>query len=324
MGQDHIVCALLGAHAPHSGSLIVHEALAKGLPGALGTGWRVDDVRPGLGMIQRSSARLRTDAGVTLLTSTPMPIVRPPGVVIPVVYDLRWMWTRGAANRLYRRVDLHRTLRCAKVVLTISETVKNQILQFDRHRTPVKVISLGPGQVEGGPRGDLLDSKRILLIGSAPHKENERAAALLASSKLVRTEYEVVGISLSAAAQATLTDAIPSRRLSLRNRISREDLLAEYQGSSVYFTLGTSEGFGLAYVEAAYLGCDVIAPAVPVVKDALGAPWAEVSCDPDVREFEGALRAWSRERVDLLQSKARERSWDRCAAEAAEAIRATR
>ncbi len=267
-----------------------------------------------MGQLGRSTSVVRrlltvTDADVVVSTGTPLPL-RLPENVVTLVHDVRWAWTRSHASRFYRRLDLERSLARSKVILTVSQAVAAQLVYIGKARHRVVVIPVGPGQFEGFPVQPPQDSHRILLLGNAYHKRNEVAASLLAQSSLARARYSVIGVNLSDSASRTLSSAFPSDALELYSDVGRDDLGDLFRSASVFLALGTSEGFGLSYVEATYFGCDVITPKQPVAVEVLGRSGTYLSVDtPAVAELEQALSGWTAERVARLQERALGRTW---------------
>jgi hypothetical protein len=308
--------SLVGGHGLTSGSYMVHRHLLELLPLFLPQGSTVSEIQSGLSFRERFLARTPPETNVTLLTSSPLPLRRPHGTIIPIVYDLHWKWTRGRVNRLYRRIDLARTVHRSPLVLTISETVQRQLRTHLGDLAQVEVIRMGPGQFEGAPFVEPSNSRTIILIGRKPHKENEAAARLLVRSEVARRDYSVCCISVSEECRDVLMAGFPKERLKVLDSVSSSVLLEEFVSASVYIALGTSEGFGLPYAEAAYVGCDVIAPRQTVVTEALqGDDWIAVSAEPSVEELDRALCSWDFDRVCRLQTKARQLSWSHCASD---------
>jgi hypothetical protein len=202
--------------------------------------------------------------------------------------------------------------------LTISETVRDQLCDLPFIRSDaVTVLHLGPGQVENVAAPMVGERKpSLILVGGAPHKRNELAARLLAEIKQVRESYHVTAVSVSATTKAILRETFSARQLTILDNATRDDLVRAYGQSQTYIALTTSEGFGFPYVEAAYLGCDVVAPRQALTIEVLGDDAALLeSSDPSPNDLWEAIGAWDRGRVERLQTRAMARSWNRTAAE---------
>lgn len=315
---------VIGAHSsPFSGAAIVHDQLAARLAGHLPDDVGLDDVRLGRAGLARRIAGTGRRSDVAVVTSTPLPL-RPPGRrVLPIVYDVRWRWTRPRLDRAYRHVDLWRTARRATHVFTISHTVAEQLRAM--RLVPaggVTVLELGPGQFESYPT-DAATARdpSVLLIGAAAHKRNELAAELLGRSDAALGDHRIVAISVSDQTASILRRHFPPERLEIIGSVTPEQLADHYRTSRHYLALGVSEGFGLPYIEAAYFGCDVIAPRQAVTLEVLGEDANLLAtADPDQPALEAALRSCDRDRVARLQQRATQRSWDRAADQVASIV----
>jgi glycosyltransferase involved in cell wall biosynthesis len=317
--------AVSGAHSsPYSGAAVVHRELAARLPTHLPNAEIIDDFRLDEGIAQRLRGSRRSfTSDVCITTSTPLPIRTAPSTMA-IVYDVRWRWTRSVPARLYRGFDLHRTARLCDRVFTISQTVADQ-LRVLRVAPPggVTVLRLGPGQFDGLPvRAAAGRDRTVVLVGKARHKRNELAASLLVDSVLVRRNFRVLAISVSAETAGILRAGLRTEQLQIVDGVDRTSLFELLAGASTYLALGTSEGFGFPYLEAAYAGCDVVMPMQPLAIELM----ADAACilespDPTVDEIEDALERWDLERVRRLQAMATGRSWDDAAQQVASCVR---
>lgn len=292
----------------YTGAGLIQRQLNQRLAESLGAEWEIELRNGSSSLTSRLFARSgMQDASVWMCS--PMPLVRPSGAYIQMVYDLRWRQTRSRWGELYRRIDLDRVLRNADHIVTISKIVRRQLLEYaPQHGANISVTPLGPGQMEGYPASAPENTRTIVLIGRAPHKRNEEVAALLASSTLVREHYEVLAISVSDVAASILQQG--GVRTTICDDVERDEFGALLDRASVYVGLSTDEGFGLPYVEAAYCGCDVIAADVPVAREALGLDALFVRpVPPTLAQLEDALESWDADRVGRLTDAARARSW---------------
>ena len=203
-----------------------------------------------------------------LSTVSPLPI-RVSVPIVAYVYDVRWRHTRGRAARIYRQADFRRTMRCADRILTLSEAIATEIADLapsSAHK--IRVIHCGPGQVAGVCFAPKISGK-VVLIGSDAHKQNERAIrALLNAQPPWLTE--VVGINVSEAARASVSGHDLESVFSFRSHLDEGEFLAELGSADFYLNLGTNEGFGLPYIEALSLGCQVIVMDQPLTREILG------------------------------------------------------
>ena len=304
-----------GSHSsPFSGAAIVHQELVARLAGRLPDYSVSNDFRIGSGLLRRTMGVTGTDkADVCITTSTPLPLRANATRLLPIVYDVRWRWTRGRASRWYRHGDLLRTSRRSGHLLTISHTVAEQLRAMRiSPDAGVTVLELGPGQLQGVPVPQVVDrGPSVVLIGSARHKRNELAADLLAQIPGVRSGYRVVAISVSATTKQILNRHFEPSQLEIADSINLPDLIRLLSEARAYLALGYSEGFGLPYIEAAYLGCDVIAPRQSLTLEVLGDDGVLIpALDPTPAQLADALESWDVHRVTRLQKRATDRDWD--------------
>lgn len=198
----------------------------------------------------------------------PMPLfIRRP--VVAVVLDLRWQRTKGKIGAAYRKWDLRRTVRTSTSIVCISERTKRDLVEMFPEAAPkARVAWLGPGLMAGHGWSDS-DSGKLLLIGGAPHKQNERAARLLASARPPWLRG-VVGIGVSPEVQRTVDEAFGLGFGSWYRRLTDEEVVQKYQDAQYYMLLGTEEGFGMPFVESLAAGCQVIAVDHELVRELLG------------------------------------------------------
>lgn len=205
---------------------------------------------------------------VYLSTTPPLPVLlRPP--VVSVIHDLRWQRTKGYVGRMYRRWDLGRTIRRSASIICISDRTRRDLLEmFPGAANKTKVAWLGPGLMEGVPMSDS-KSGRLLLIGGAPHKQNERAARLLANAHPSWLKG-IVGIGVSREVQEIVDDAFGIGFGTWRKGITDTQIVEAYRDAQYYMLLGTDEGFGMPFVESLAAGCQVIASEHELARELLG------------------------------------------------------
>lgn len=319
--------SLYGFHPATAGAALIHWELARRLPAELGDEIEVLTVPSGPVEVSASLSRRLTTAlppgsDLTIGTSTPLPLRTGSAPLLALLYDVRWYWSRSRAARRYRLADFHRTIRRAAEVLTISNTSAAQIQMLSRMQRPVTVLPMGPGQFEGYAQPTPVDSGRVVLIGQAAHKRNELAAQLLCESTRVRESYHVVAVSVSEATKQILRSGFRSQDLSIVDAPSVAELAELFRSASAYLSLGYSEGFGFPYVEAAYFGCDVVAPDLPLTRELLGDDGNLLhTITPGVTDLETALSGWDAARITRLQQLVSGRSWGDTAHHVARVIR---
>lgn len=225
---------------------------------------------------------------------------------LTIVHDLRWLRTRGRVSRRYREWDLRRTVARSEAVLCISGRTHGDVQEFFGKPVPHSTWEwLGPGLVRepyfGGDR-----MGRLLLIGGAPHKENEAAAELLAQ---VRPGWvtHITGIGVSDAARRTLEDAYDPTNLTFVSGLTDEEMIYHYRQSYAFMLLGTDEGFGLPFIEAMQSGCQVIAQEHALISELLGG--AVVTLPPNPSGARDRLGVMPAVPLALRQEQAMRFSW---------------
>jgi glycosyltransferase involved in cell wall biosynthesis len=214
------------------------------------------------------------------------------------------------AERGYRRVAYRAAVRESRLVIAISEHVKETIVE--RLGVPaedVRTIYLGidlerlrPG---GGPRKPFL----LYPANGWAHKNHER---LLEAFAVLRRERPELGLVLTGSGLERLPAA---SGVEVRGHVPGDELVRLYRTASALVFPSLYEGFGLPPLEAMACGCPVAAsnggalPEVlgdaaaafdPTEPEAIAAAVAEVLADPG-RFAERGL------------SRAREFTWDACA-----------
>lgn len=254
----------------------------------------------------RGFRRPQGDSDVYLSLVPPLPFGMK-GSVVTIVHDLRWQRTRRGMSRIYRALDLRRTVSRSDVIICISERTQADLEQFDQRAKDKTVIALeGPGIVPEGSFVECRDGS-LLLIGSATHKRNELAAEVAVRCDALFSS--VVGVNLSTEAQQVL-DAKFAGRTAWRADVTREELVKLYQGSQYFMFLGIEEGFGLPFLESLSAGCEVIAIEQPLTRELLG-EGAVLLQDGNVASVAEQLLGASFPSAGLRRSVARQYSWDR-------------
>jgi mannosyltransferase len=197
-----------------------------------------------------------------LVCTTPAPLViRVP--IITFVYDLRWRNTRGPGARLYRYLNLRRTVANSDHIFVDSRHIRDELVDlFPSASSKSSVLHLGPGIVSAA---DFAEGEpgTVLLIGKADYKRNELVSEALAMARPDWvTHFLCVGVS--DAAFQTLVDAFGQATCERFNNVDDDTMRGIFRRASVYITASTEEGFGLPMVEALTAGCQVIAVRQPL------------------------------------------------------------
>lgn len=208
---------------------------------------------------------VKHEVDVYLCTVPPFPFgVRAPSLTI--VHDLRWLRTRSKLGTMYRAWDLRRSIHNSDALLCVSERTQLDLLRFEPDSaSKAQVAWLGPGHI---PDGSFRESASgaLMLVGGAPHKQNELAAAVLTTAKPTWVK-SIIGVGLSAQVKDILSQNFSCEWF---DRISDRDMLSLYQRAQYFLMLGTNEGFGLPFIEALATGCQVIAMDHPLAREVIG------------------------------------------------------
>jgi glycosyltransferase involved in cell wall biosynthesis len=241
---------------------------------------------------------------VTPVTSVPM---------VVTIHDLIHLRDRNPMKRLYARRMIGRAVRRARRVLTVSETVKREIVETFGCNAEHVVVT--PNGVNGrfSPVGARRAGEYFLYVGNdKPHKN-----------------VDLLVDAMPPGAQLVLAGAPFARfreRATLAGFVSDDELAALYRSAIALVMPSREEGFGLPALEAMASGCAVItstsAALIEITGDA--ALHADASIDA-LREAmtrvmnDVALRASLSSRG---VERAREFTWSRCAEITSAAYRA--
>ena len=170
----------------------------------------------------------------------------------------------------------------ADLILTLTEFSKKDIIEhFPEAEGKIKIIGCGVDTrkfLERQPEEKIkevrekynLPEKYILFVGQA--RENKNLARLLKSySQLpnkLKEEYGLVYANTTAELNSLAERLGVQEEVRLLNGIDFEDLVAVYQGATVFSLVSLNEGFGIPLIEA-------MASEVPVI-------CSNISCLPEV------------------------------------------
>jgi|GEM_PF-1859034 len=213
-------------------------------------------------------ARGKFDAYLSTVPPLPL-LIRVP--IVTVIYDLRWTKTRRWWAKFYRKWDLRRTVDRSSALICISERTRNDLIgMFPKAAAKSSVAWLGPGLAEEPNKHDA-DVRRelgtALLIGGAPHKRNDLAGDMLIAHKSGRVRH-VIGVGIPSEVRVTI-DSVPNLTSEWHDNVSNDDMRRLYRRSEYFILLSVSEGFGLPFIEASSLGCNVVAIRQPLTVELL-------------------------------------------------------
>jgi glycosyltransferase involved in cell wall biosynthesis len=295
---------------------------ADGLPARTVTGYPASRSTPGRmaamtyavarpGRIRAEMSLDELDAIHFPLTVTVPDVRRPPSAI--TVLDVQHEFHPEFFPRwelLYRRVVYPRCVRRARLVIAISEHVRETLvdrLALDPDR--VRVIHLGVDLERFTPGQEPREHFLLYPANRWPHKNHER---LFVALRLIRRERPELRLVLTGAGHEgrPVPDGVEAR-----GRVSDEELVDLYRRASALVFPSLYEGFGQPPIEAMACACPVACSNTTALPEVVGD--AARTFDPASPEaIAGAV-------LDLLRDpgpcvargleRARRFTWDACA-----------
>jgi glycosyltransferase involved in cell wall biosynthesis len=244
------------------------------------------------------------------------PFTRVPTVV--TIHDLIHLRHPHLLKRAYARRMLRRAVEKSRRVLTVSETVKREIVETFGCEEEHVVVTPNGADPRFRPHGPRQGGQYFLYAGNdKPHKNVD---LLVAAFELAQWRDTSRGPTLPARAGLILAGAGFERfrrRATLAGFVSDDELAALYRGAIALVLPSSEEGFGLPALEAMASGTAVITSKAPALVgltgdaalhaelsiDALSEAMVRVANDASLRESLAARGA----------ERAREFTWTRCA-----------
>jgi glycosyltransferase involved in cell wall biosynthesis len=192
-----------------------------------------------------------------------VPVTRCPVVV--TVHDLIHLHQpqRNPVAPLYARAMIGRAVRRSASVLTVSETVKRELIAtFDCDEAK---IALTPNGIDERftPEGLRAAGRYFLFAGNdKPHK---RVELLLEAYRIVKRELPDVALVLTGAPFERFADEAVTP-----GYVALDDLAALYRGAFAVVVPSAEEGFGLPAAEAMRCGAAVITSTAPALVEVTG------------------------------------------------------
>ena len=237
-----------------------------------------------------------------------LPQMRTPAVV--TIHDLIHL-RRSVPQRLYARAMMRRAVRRARAVLTVSETVAQQL----RATLNAQKVVVTPNGVDAiffatDPRPPIPDPPFFLFVGNdKPHKNVDR---LVAAFERSGTPMRLV------LAGAEFSRFRNRERILCAGFVERNELAALYRSATALVTPSLEEGFGLPAAEAMACGTAVITSTAPALMELTGDAALHVDAR-DVDAIAGAIRHVADDAPlrAMLATRARDRAraftWSECA-----------
>ena len=205
---------------------------------------------------------------------------RPPDIAVAtVVHDLifqqKSQTTWGAR---YRRARIGGTISASSFLITVSATVRSQIVATFPEAVPPHVLPnhLGPDFTTLCPRSaNSHHAPRIMHLGGSALSKG--TILLLQAFRLVLEQIPYATLVLGAMSKHhdwlnrhLIEIGIPASRVEVLPRLTDAELAEAYANADVHCMPSSAEGFGLPIIEAASQGTPNVLAPLPVFREILG------------------------------------------------------
>ena len=223
----------------------------------------------------------------------------------------------SAADRVRRRTPWLIRLRRARMILTVSQAVRREIVtHFSVPESQVRAIPLAASSlfqpVPGPPRSD---RPYFLFVGTLEPRKN--LSALIDAWRETRAD---TGADLLIAGR-TRADFIPvphADGLIFLGEVPDHELPHLYSGALAFVYPTLYEGFGLPVLEAMQCGCPVVTSRDPAVTEVAGGAALHTGTDRELADAMRVVATDPQRRLQLRQhglARATHFSWERTARE---------
>ena len=291
-----------------------------GLPGTTVSSYRASRSTPGrllaMGLATAAPGRIRRELGTFEALHYPLTLAIPRGSGVPAttsILDLQhelFPEFFSRAERAYRRVAYRAAVRESRLVIAISEHVKETIVErLSVLPERVRTIPLGLDLEQLRPGDEAREPFLLYPANGWPHKNHGR---LLEAFALLRRERPELQLVLTGSGLQQLP---PADGVEVRGHVPRDELVQLYRTASTLVFPSLYEGFGLPPLEAMACGCPVAASNAGALPEVLGD--AARTFDPaDPAAIAEAVVAVLDNPAPLVErglERARSFTWDECA-----------
>jgi len=212
-----------------------------------------------------------------------LPLVKAPtGQTLLTIHDIRGMRPEsGMLERAAYKVFFERSLRAANHVITVSEAMKKEILDFFPG-VPISVIynGLDAHKFNGLAKYDLnavrqkyvLPNKFILAVGHFEKRKNYlRLVEAMARLRDQGRPYSLVIVGNNSGERQAIKDRVKSENLSNDVRflsgLSDLEVRCVYKLCNLFVFPSSYEGFGIPILEAMAANCPMVLSDIPVFRE---------------------------------------------------------
>jgi glycosyltransferase involved in cell wall biosynthesis len=184
------------------------------------------------------------------------------------------------------RILLRRLVKNARRVITVSQSVADDIRRFYGVATPISVTHLGIARLTQS-QTPKIQTPYLLMVGAAyPHKNLERTIQAVARVTQIKPNLKLYIVGRDDFFMLRLRKWVSQMGLNnlvvFCGEVSEAELAGYYQAAQAYLLTSLYEGFGLGALEALRCGTVVVAADIPVLHEVLGP--AAVYTKPDSLE----------------------------------------
>ncbi len=214
----------------------------------------------------------KIDIFVQMSTDLPLPLFTYKTKTILFIYDLVWHLypeTMDKQNRLRTKIFIYRNIKKADILVTISESVKQDLVKYLNIKKPIYVIYLAASEKFFKQSfNKILDIKNkygikgkyILSVSTLEPRKN-LDKLIDAFLKLKKTDIFLVLTGKFGWDFDNIVNKINycnNNKIITTGYLPLEDLVALYSGAEIFVFPSIYEGFGLPILEAMKCGCPII------------------------------------------------------------------